>query len=75
MLSRDMEGRCNSQLATAEARLKTATESETGLLAEVQALTSEKKVHMIIIQTNLQTRDTMILSLIERSCNTQLAWV
>ena len=41
-----MEGRCNSQLVAAEAKLKTATENEASLLPEVQALTSQKKVYM-----------------------------
>ncbi|CAI8016332.1 hypothetical protein GBAR_LOCUS10016, partial [Geodia barretti] len=40
---KDMEGRCNSQLVTAEAKLKTATEREASLFTEVQALTSQKK--------------------------------
>jgi chromosome segregation ATPase len=56
---KDMEGRCNSQLVTAEAKLKTATEREASLFTEVQALTSQKK--------SLEARVAQLLTQLSRA--------
>ena len=71
-----MEGRCNNQLASAEEKLKEATDTETGLMSQIQALTSQKKVpvNCMVVQWNLRTRDTLgatILSLVENVLSIQ----